>query len=81
MATVALSLDQLACGCRARIVSVDEADATSVRLMEMGVTPGEVVESLGFAPFGDPLAIHVRGSRLALRSNQARKIQVELVEL
>lgn len=81
MATVALSLDQLTCGRRARIVSLDEGDATSVRLMEMGVTPGEVVESLGFAPFGDPLAIHVRGSRLALRSHQARKIQVELVEL
>ncbi len=80
MATVALSLDQLACGRRARIVALDEGDATSVRLMEMGVTPGEVVESLGFAPFGDPLAIHVRGSRLALRSSQARKIQVELVE-
>jgi ferrous iron transport protein A len=46
------------------------------RLLEMGLTPGTVVEVVRRAPFGDPLQIRVRGSMLALRRAQAHAIQV-----
>ena len=43
----------------------------------MGLLPGEPVELIGRAPLGDPLAIFVRGSRLAVRKADARRIQIQ----
>ena len=73
------TLDQLkqegACG---RIVGIDGNDAISVRLMEMGLTEGEEIELVGFAPLGDPIEFRVRGYRVSLRSTEARRVQIEL---
>ena len=35
--------------------------------MELGLLPGEPIEVLGRAPFGDPIAVLIRGTRLAVR--------------
>ncbi|MBY0245974.1 MAG: ferrous iron transport protein A [Sphingobacteriaceae bacterium] len=49
----------------------------SVKLMEMGCLPGEVVEVERFAPFGDPIAIRVSGYQLCLRKSEASMIIIE----
>lgn len=64
-------------GERARIVEVTGDDAVAVRLMEMGLIEGEEIEHLGAAPLGDPLEFFIRGYRLSLRVNEARRVQVE----
>jgi ferrous iron transport protein A len=47
------------------------------RLMEMGLLEGSVVEIVHEAPFGgDPVAIRVRGSLIALRRHEANQIEV-----
>ena len=58
------------------IVEVLGEDAISVRLMEMGMTDGEVVQVVGRAPFGDPIEIKIRGYKLSLRKLEAARIQV-----
>jgi Fe2+ transport system protein FeoA len=47
------------------------------RLLELGLVPGTVVELVRFAPLGDPVEIHVRGSNLSLRRHEAEQIFVE----
>jgi ferrous iron transport protein A len=70
------TLDTLPSGGRARIVDIAGNDAVAVRLMEMGLIEGEVVESLGAAPLGDPIEFLVRGYRLSLRGTEARRVVI-----
>lgn len=49
------------------------------RLMTMGLTPGTKVTVLRSAPLGDPIAIGVRSYNLALRREDAAKVQVQQV--
>jgi Fe2+ transport system protein FeoA len=60
------------------VVAVDDraADATLVRLWEMGLVPGTAVRVTRRAPWGDPLEVHVRGTRLVLRAADAARFAV-----
>jgi ferrous iron transport protein A len=71
------ALADLSRGARGRVVRVEGTDGVSVRLMEMGLTPGVEVEHLGAAPLGDPLEFLVRGYRLSLRRTEAARVIVE----
>lgn len=71
-----MTLDTLAEGQRARIVAIDGEDGIACRLMEMGLTEGEEIELLGFAPFGDPIEYRIRGYSISLRGNEARRVRV-----
>lgn len=75
-----LTLDTLEQGQTARIVDVTGEDAIAVRLMEMGLTEGETVTLVGFAPLGDPIEFLVRGYHVSLRSSEARRITVERLD-
>ncbi|HWL10536.1 MAG TPA: ferrous iron transport protein A [Planctomicrobium sp.] len=66
-------------GQRASIVEVAGDDAVAVRLMEMGLTDGEEVTVIGFAPLGDPIEYSIRGYRLSLRKTEASRVSVTLL--
>lgn len=72
------TLDKLAEGQQAIIIDVDGDDAIAVRLLEMGLTDGESIRSLGAAPLGDPLEFEVRGYRISLRINEASRVLIRL---
>lgn len=72
------TLAELKLGQTARIVEIDGDDAVAVRLMEMGLTDGEPIQVVGFAPLGDPIEFSLRGYRISLRSTEAARVQVEL---
>lgn len=46
----------------------------SVKLMEMGCLPGELVRVERVAPLGDPIAVSVSGYQLSLRKKEASTI-------
>jgi len=48
------------------------------RLVDMGLTPGTKITVIKSAPFGGPIEIYVRGSRLALGRGMATRIFVEI---
>ena len=52
----------------------------SLKLLEMGCLPGNVVELLQIAPFGDPLYLNINGSHVAIRVETAKEIEVDLIE-
>lgn len=60
----------------ARVHDVSGDDAVSLRLLEMGLTPGVVVRVVAQAPLGDPLEVEVRGYRLSIRRAEAARIAV-----
>jgi len=70
------SLDQLPIGSRARVTRVEGNDELSLRLLEMGLTPGVELRVLGVAPLGDPLELEVRGYRLSVRRREAMRVHV-----
>lgn len=70
------TLDALLTGESARVVDVEGNDAIAVRLMEMGLIEGEEIQLLGAAPFGDPLEFLIRGYRLSLRKDEARRVAI-----
>ncbi len=70
------SLDRVLVGGTARVSDVAGADATSLRLLEMGLTPGVAVRVVGRAPLGDPLELEVRGYRLSIRRNEAARVAI-----
>ena len=49
------------------------------RIEEMGLTPGETVEVVRYAPLGDPIEIKIRGYSLSLRKQEADRIKVKLL--
>jgi ferrous iron transport protein A len=79
-----IQLGDLKKGTRARITQVGrECDdsATVSRLLEMGFLEGAWIEVVHEAPFGgDPIAIRVRGTLLALRRNEANAVEVSIHE-
>ena len=71
------TLNQLRPGERVRITHIEGGDSLVQRLMEMGLIEGEVVEVVGFAPFGDPMEVRLGDYRLSLRRVEAARVQVE----
>ncbi len=65
---------------KGRITRVGGKGEIRRRLLDMGVIPGVLVEVYRVAPLGDPVQIKVKGYDLALRKEEAGKIQVELIE-
>jgi Fe2+ transport system protein FeoA len=65
-------------GMTLKIQQIGDSDLKE-RLMTMGLTPGTKVKVLRSVPLGDPIAIGVRSYNLALRRDDAAKVQVQQV--
>lgn len=74
-----MTLNELQVGQSARIVDVTGSDGIAFRLMEMGLTEGEEISLIGFAPLGDPGEFRIRGYRLSLRKAEAMRVVVESI--
>ena len=62
------------------IIKDFDVEAIPLKLLEMGCLPGNTVELLQIAPFGDPLYLNINGSHLAIRIETAREIEVDIIE-
>ncbi len=67
-------------GTQARISGIQLQGFSSewrTRLLEMGFLEGESVQVVHESPFGgDPIAVRIRGSMIALRRSEANAIEV-----
>lgn len=67
------------CGKSARVKELTAAGSFRRRMLDLGLVAGTVIESLRKSPFGDPIAYEIRGVVIALRSEEASKVLVELL--
>jgi DtxR family Mn-dependent transcriptional regulator len=70
-------LSSLEPGARGRVVALRSHGLTRRRLLDLGVTPGVIIERAFTSPLGEPVAYQVRGALIALRAEQAREIEIE----
>jgi ferrous iron transport protein A len=71
------TLAALQVGIRGTVTRVTGDDEVTVRLLEMGLTPGVELAVLGVAPLGDPIELELRGYRLSIRKSEAARIEVD----
>lgn len=53
-------------------------DLLALKLIEVGIVPGETIVFDSVAPFGDPIAIEVSGIKIGLRKAEANTIKIRL---
>jgi ferrous iron transport protein A len=73
------TISSLKKGDKATIEAFD-VESIPLKLLEMGCLPGNVVEVLQIAPFGDPLYLDINGCHLAIRLETAREIEVKPIK-
>ena len=72
-----MKLSELKPGQEALIVEFS-GEEVSIKLMEMGLVPGESVLLEQVAPLGDPISVNVSGYHLSLRLDEAEQIFVRI---
>lgn len=73
--TMPTTLAHIKPGNRVRIEGITN-DPIKPKLLEMGLITGTCLDVLFVAPFGDPMAIDVKGYVLSLRMDEAELINV-----
>lgn len=74
-----IPLHLMPCGKTARVSELTAAGNIRRRLLDLGLIKGTVVEAIRRSPSGDPTAYGFRGAVIALRSEEASKIMVEVL--
>lgn len=74
-----MRLTELARSQEARVVALHSTGLNRRRLMDLGILPGTAIRVELTNPLGDPTAYEIRGSVIALRREQAREIEIQLV--
>jgi len=75
-----MTLREVQVGQSAKVVKLHGTGPVKRRIMDMGITKGQVVHVIRVAPLGDPMEITVRNYELSVRKADAEMIEVELVE-
>lgn len=71
-----MKLSELKIGESAEVISVNDSEL-GLRLMEMGIMPGETITVDLIAPLGDPIAISISDYQLSIRKSDAECISVK----
>ncbi|MEG1182338.1 FeoA family protein [Cetobacterium sp.] len=72
-----MKLTDLKRGESARIVKIGKIGELKKRLVDMGVTAGEIIRLERNAPLGDPQEFIVKSTNIAIRKQDAQNIEVE----
>lgn len=79
MNTYYVPLNSLPLGKKCKVKKLTSDGLLRRRLLDLGLIDDTVVESLQKSPSGDPVAYLIRGAVIALRTEVASMILVELI--
>lgn len=74
-----LTLDSLTLRQKAIVKEISKESTDTLRLIELGFTPGSEIKALRRSPFGDPTAYIIKGTIIALRRHDAKKIIISTI--
>lgn len=72
-----MRLSSLELGQTGRVLSLACEGLSRRRLLDLGLVPGTVVECAMRAPLGEPMAYRIRGATVALRREEADRVDIE----
>ncbi len=72
-----MKLTELKRGEKAKIIKIGKMGDLKKRLVDMGVTSGEIIKLERDAPLGDPQQYIIKGTGIAIRKEDAQNIEVE----
>ena len=73
---IIIPLSKMPVGSSCQIASLNLEGLTRRRMLDLGMVPGTLIECVRKSPSGDPAAYRVRGSLIALRNENADKVDV-----
>lgn len=73
-----IPLNRLPLGKKARVRALTCDGSIRRRMLDLGMISDTMIEALQKSPSGDPTAYHIRGAVIALRSEEACKILVDV---
>ncbi len=79
MKTTIMPLNKSSLGMRLKVLSLRFNEFERRRIFDLGIIPGTKIKALHKSPLGDPGAYFIRGTAIALRNEDARKIIVETI--
>lgn len=59
-----------------KLVNIESQDDIKAHLYDIGLTPGTEIELLEVSPFSGPISLKIRGTKIALRQQEADTIFV-----
>lgn len=71
-----MKLTELERGESAKIVKIGKIGQLKKRLVDMGITSGEVIKLERNAPLGDPQEYIIKGTGIAIRKEDAQNIEI-----
>ncbi len=75
-----MKLCDLKNGERAKIIKIAKIGELKKRLVDMGITAGEIIKLERNAPLGDPQEYIIKSTGIAIRKEDAKNIEVEKIE-
>lgn len=79
MITNCVPLSMLPKGKKGKVSLMTTKGINRRRMLDLGLILGTEVEALQRSPSGDPTAFHIRGTVIALRSDESKNIMVEYI--
>lgn len=74
------TLENLKIGQQARIVAINSNNkALKKRLTDLGIVKGAILQVVNIAPFGDPVAVNIKGFVLTIRREHLKLITGEIL--
>ena len=71
-----MNVATLKAGMSAIIKEISGQDDLAIQLQELGFVRGCQVAVVSRSPFNGPMAVAMRGTKIALRPNEARRIRI-----
>ena len=75
-----MTLREVRVGQSAKVLKLNGTGPVKRRIMDMGITKGQVIHVIRVAPLGDPMEITVRNYELSVRKADAEMSEVALIE-
>lgn len=79
MIETCIPLNFLPLGKKAKVKTLISDGIIRRRMLDLGLISDTDIEALQKSPSGDPTAYNIRGAVIALRSEEANKILVEMI--
>lgn len=75
-----LPLNELEIGKKGVVVSLLSKDNERRRMLDLGLIKDTIVEAVQKSPCGDPIAYFIRGTLIAIRSEDASKCLINVLD-